>query len=198
MSTPLTTRVPEPPVQTVAATAVTDTLAPLKIRADKLSFYYGPKRALTDISMDIRTNVVTAFIGPSGCGKSTFLRTLNRMNDIITGARVDGLIEIDRQNIYAPGTDVVALRRAELAVAVVDAVQVLDQAVAAQRLAGEQRLHFGQCGGIDAPALGRLALALPVRRGQHDGYGRVVQRGLFGWATTALSPRRRCRVQCID
>ena len=68
-------------------------------------------RALTDISMEIRTNVVTAFIGPSGCGKSTFLRTLNRMNDIITGARVEGLVEIDRQNIYAAGTDVVALRR---------------------------------------------------------------------------------------
>ncbi|HEX5216925.1 MAG TPA: phosphate ABC transporter ATP-binding protein PstB [Vicinamibacterales bacterium] len=109
MSTPLTTRVPE--VSSRAAAPVSEADSPLKIRADKLSFYYGPKRALTDISMEIRTNVVTAFIGPSGCGKSTFLRTLNRMNDIITGSRVEGLVEIDRQNIYAAGTDVVALRR---------------------------------------------------------------------------------------
>ena len=109
MSTPLATRVPELASHTLAQASAPP--SPLKIRADKLSFYYGPKRALTDISMEIRTKVVTAFIGPSGCGKSTFLRTLNRMNDIVTGARVEGLVEIDGQDIYAPGTDVVALRR---------------------------------------------------------------------------------------
>jgi phosphate transport system ATP-binding protein len=84
---------------------------PAKIEADSLDFYYGEKRALEDISVKIQPNLVTAFIGPSGCGKSTFLRTLNRMNDIIPGTRVDGQILIDNRDIYAPGVDVVALRR---------------------------------------------------------------------------------------
>ena len=84
---------------------------PVKVDVDRLNFYYGPKRALTDISIAMRTNVVTAFIGPSGCGKSTFLRTLNRMNDIIPGARVEGRVRIDGQDVYGPGVDVVALRR---------------------------------------------------------------------------------------
>ena len=82
-----------------------------KIEARELSFYYGPKRALESISVSIRTNLVTACIGPSGCGKSTFLRTLNRMNDIIPGTRVDGVVRIDGQDIYQPGVDVVQLRR---------------------------------------------------------------------------------------
>jgi phosphate transport system ATP-binding protein len=85
--------------------------APLKIDVQKMDFYYGEKRALSDISIGIRQNLVTAFIGPSGCGKSTFLRTLNRMNDIIGGTRVEGQVRIDGQDIYAAGTDVVALRR---------------------------------------------------------------------------------------
>ena len=76
-----------------------------------LNFYYGQKRALEAITIGIRPNVVTAFIGPSGCGKSTFLRTLNRMNDIIPGTRAEGEVIIEGQNIYSPGTDVVALRR---------------------------------------------------------------------------------------
>ena len=84
---------------------------PCKIEAQGLDFYYGQKRALQEISLKIRPNVVTAFIGPSGCGKSTFLRTLNRMNDIIPGARVEGRVLIDEENIYDPGVDVVALRR---------------------------------------------------------------------------------------
>jgi phosphate transport system ATP-binding protein len=84
---------------------------PLKIEVEKLNFYYGQKRALQDISISIRSNLVTAFIGPSGCGKSTFLRTLNRMNDIIGGTRVEGAVRIDNQDVYAAGTDVVALRR---------------------------------------------------------------------------------------
>jgi phosphate transport system ATP-binding protein len=82
-----------------------------KIAADGVNFYYGPKRALHDISITIRPHVVTAFIGPSGCGKSTFLRTLNRMNDLIPETRLEGSIQIDGQNIYAPSVDVVALRR---------------------------------------------------------------------------------------
>jgi phosphate transport system ATP-binding protein len=84
---------------------------PAKIEADGLNFFYGDKRALQDISVKIQQNLVTAFIGPSGCGKSTFLRTLNRMNDIIPGARVEGRVLIDSSNIYEPGVDVVRLRR---------------------------------------------------------------------------------------
>src|SRR5262245_49910601 len=82
-----------------------------KIHIDQLNFYYGRTRALRDISLSIPPNQVTAFIGPSGCGKSTLIRTLNRMNDVIPGTRVEGRIELDGKNVYAPGTDVVALRR---------------------------------------------------------------------------------------
>jgi phosphate transport system ATP-binding protein len=82
-----------------------------KIVVNNLDFYYGSKRALENINVTIPANRVTAFIGPSGCGKSTFLRTLNRMNDIIAGSRVEGEIRIDGRDIYDRGTDVVALRR---------------------------------------------------------------------------------------
>jgi phosphate transport system ATP-binding protein len=85
--------------------------APTKIDVTGLNFYYGTTRALIDISLAIKANLVTALIGPSGCGKSTFLRSLNRMNDIIPAARVEGRVAIDGQDIYAQGTDVVALRR---------------------------------------------------------------------------------------
>jgi phosphate transport system ATP-binding protein len=81
------------------------------IEVERLNFFYGTKRALEDISLRVQERLVTAFIGPSGCGKSTLLRTLNRMNDIIGGTRVDGRVLIDGADIYAPGTDVVALRR---------------------------------------------------------------------------------------
>jgi phosphate transport system ATP-binding protein len=84
---------------------------PVSIDVQGLSFYYGAKRALENISIGIPARLVTAFIGPSGCGKSTFLRTLNRMNDIIAGTRVEGKVLIDGDDIYRPGTDVVALRR---------------------------------------------------------------------------------------
>ena len=82
-----------------------------KVSATDLDFYYGPVQALHRISLDIPAKQVTALIGPSGCGKSTFLRTLNRMNDIIDGTRVKGRILIDGEDIYAPEMDVVALRR---------------------------------------------------------------------------------------
>ena len=82
-----------------------------KISVSNLNFFYGKAQALYDISLDIPERQVVAFIGPSGCGKSTFLRTLNRMNDTIPGTRADGAVLIDGENIYAPGTDVVALRR---------------------------------------------------------------------------------------
>lgn len=82
-----------------------------KISVSHLNFYYGKSQALYDISLDVAEREVIAFIGPSGCGKSTFLRTLNRMNDTITGTRVEGEVIIDGRNIYAPGEDVVTLRR---------------------------------------------------------------------------------------
>ena len=78
---------------------------------EHLNFYYGPKKALENISIAIQRNLVTAFIGPSGCGKSTFLRTLNRMNDIIAGTRVEGQVLIEGDDVYGGRTDVVALRR---------------------------------------------------------------------------------------
>ncbi|NDV22430.1 phosphate ABC transporter ATP-binding protein PstB [Desulfovibrio sp. JC022] len=83
----------------------------VKIASRNLDFYYGDFKALEDISMDFRENRVTALIGPSGCGKSTFLRCLNRMNDLISGTRVDGNLILDEENIYAQGLDVVTLRR---------------------------------------------------------------------------------------
>ena len=82
-----------------------------KIDVQDLCFFYGETQALKDISVAIPSNRVTAFIGPSGCGKSTFLRTLNRMNDIIPGVRVQGRILINGQDIYDKATDVVELRR---------------------------------------------------------------------------------------
>lgn len=88
-----------------------ETNAKIKISVRNLNFFYDKSPALHDISLDIPEREVMAFIGPSGCGKSTFLRTLNRMNDTIPGARADGTVLIDDKNIYAPGTDVVSLRR---------------------------------------------------------------------------------------
>jgi len=86
-------------------------LRPAKISVRHLNFFYGRNQALHDISIELPERMVTAFIGPSGCGKTTFLRTLNRMNDVISGARVEGEILIDGENTYAPGADVVDLRR---------------------------------------------------------------------------------------
>jgi len=83
----------------------------VKVKVEHLRFYYAGKPALSDISIDIRDRQITALIGPSGCGKSTFLRCLNRMNDTIPRARVEGRVLLDEQDIYAPETDVVELRR---------------------------------------------------------------------------------------
>jgi phosphate transport system ATP-binding protein len=83
----------------------------IKIRARDLDFYYGAARALKKVNLDCHDRKVTAIIGPSGCGKSTLIRTLNRMNDVIAGARVDGKILLDGQDINAPEVDVVELRR---------------------------------------------------------------------------------------
>jgi phosphate transport system ATP-binding protein len=88
-----------------AATAV------VKVDVRNLNFFYGKLQALHSVSLEIPEKVVMAFIGPSGCGKSTFLRTLNRMNDVIPGTREEGEVFIDGVNVYEPGTDVVELRR---------------------------------------------------------------------------------------
>ena len=83
----------------------------VKINVNKVNFYYGTNKALHDVSVQIRQKAVTALIGPSGCGKSTFLRSLNRMNDLIPGARLEGTVELDGENIYSDGMDVIHLRR---------------------------------------------------------------------------------------
>ena len=83
---------------------------PTKIAARDVSVFYGDKQALFDVSMDIADKTVTALIGPSGCGKSTFLRTMNRMNDTISGARVTGRIEIEGEDVNARSVDPVLLR----------------------------------------------------------------------------------------
>ena len=82
----------------------------IKIKSTNLNVFYGEKQALFDINLDINHNEVTALIGPSGCGKSTFIRCINRMNDVIDICKIQGEIEMDGKNIYAPNTDVVSLR----------------------------------------------------------------------------------------
>lgn len=83
----------------------------IKIKVRNLNLHYGTNHALKGIDMDIYKNAVTAFIGPSGCGKSTFLRTLNRMNDMVDNVKIDGLVEIDGVNIYDGRTDTIELRK---------------------------------------------------------------------------------------
>lgn len=82
-----------------------------KIQVNKLKLYYGESQALKKISLGIPNNTVLALIGPSGCGKSTFIKTLNRMNDLIPGVRIEGEILLDGVDIYHPDTDVVMLRK---------------------------------------------------------------------------------------
>lgn len=82
-----------------------------KITVRDLNLYYGENHALKDVNMNIRENCVTAFIGPSGCGKSTFLKTLNRMNDLVDGVRITGEVKLDDEDIYAEGVDTTVLRK---------------------------------------------------------------------------------------
>ena len=82
-----------------------------KISTQKLNLYYGENHALKDVSLDLYENKITAFIGPSGCGKSTYLKTLNRMNDLVPGVKITGEVRYRGEDIYAPGTDVCRLRR---------------------------------------------------------------------------------------
>jgi phosphate transport system ATP-binding protein len=119
MSTPIpaTTTQPHAPragaTEEASALARAASVAPAetKVSVRGLNFFYGRAQALHNISIEIPSRIVMAFIGPSGCGKSTFLRTLNRMNDTIPGTRVEGSVRVDGQDVYAPDTDVVELRR---------------------------------------------------------------------------------------
>jgi phosphate transport system ATP-binding protein len=112
LSAVMTSAPPRPQSQKAPATPREPAVeAAAKIDVAGLDFYYGPRRVLEQISVQIRPNEVTALIGPSGCGKSTFLRTLNRMNDIVPGSRVEGAVTIDGHDIYASAVDVVDLRR---------------------------------------------------------------------------------------
>ena len=101
----------EAPKIEVRPSTPVSTAGKAKVAVRDLNFFYGRTQALHNISLEIPERIVMAFIGPSGCGKSTFLRTLNRMNDVIPATRVDGQVMIDDHDIYAPGTDVVELRR---------------------------------------------------------------------------------------
>lgn len=81
------------------------------IRTENLNLWYGSHHALKDININIPKNKITALIGPSGCGKSTFLKTLDRMNDLVKDVRIEGRVELDGRNIYDPDVDVTALRK---------------------------------------------------------------------------------------
>ena len=83
----------------------------IKVKVENLNLYYGENHALKDVNMDIQENAVTAFIGPSGCGKSTYLKTLNRMNDLVDGVRIDGKVLLDGEDIYDPSVDTTILRK---------------------------------------------------------------------------------------
>lgn len=83
----------------------------LKMQIRNLNFYYGTHQVLKNINLNIKSNAITAIIGPSGCGKTTFIRTLNRMNDIILGTKIEGDILFDQKNIYDDDIDVVEIRR---------------------------------------------------------------------------------------
>ena len=102
---------PPRPAASAAPATTRPAPAPPKIDVKALNVSYGERRVLDGINAEIQPNQVTALIGPSGCGKSTFLRTLNRMNDIVPGARIEGTVTIDNRDIYAPAVDVVDLRR---------------------------------------------------------------------------------------
>jgi phosphate transport system ATP-binding protein len=90
---------------------MTESRTLVKIETSGLNFYYGPTQALKGINISIHSQQITALIGPSGCGKSTFLRTLNRMNELIPHTRMEGTVTLDGQDIYQPGMDVVSLRQ---------------------------------------------------------------------------------------
>ena len=86
-------------------------MSEIKISTRNLNLFYGDNHALKDIDMDMKAGSITAFIGPSGCGKSTFLKTLNRMNDLVPNVKITGEVKIDGEDVYDPKVDVTLLRK---------------------------------------------------------------------------------------
>ena len=99
------------PAATAATTASATSALPISFEISNLNLWYGAHHALHDINIDIPANQVTALIGPSGCGKSTFLKTLNRMQDLVENVRIEGQVLFNGQDIYGPKVDVTALRK---------------------------------------------------------------------------------------
>jgi phosphate transport system ATP-binding protein len=83
----------------------------IRMQAENINFYYGKEKALKNLSIDILNNKVTAIIGPSGCGKTTFIRLLNRMNDLVPGTKLEGVLTLDGEDIYSARVDTVEIRR---------------------------------------------------------------------------------------
>ena len=99
------------PISAEGATSFEVAIEKPIVEVEKLNMYYGETQALFDVDLQIREREVTAFIGPSGCGNSTLLRCINRLNDLIESARVEGEVRVEGENVYAPGYDVIDLRR---------------------------------------------------------------------------------------
>ena len=102
---------PQPPHEPGPARGPEERTPDPVFRVKDLAFFYGANQALRDVSLDIGAHEVTAFIGPSGCGKTTFIRCLNRMNDVITGTRVEGQVDFEGKPLYAPGVKAIDIRR---------------------------------------------------------------------------------------
>ena len=135
----------EPREEAASAAAPEPVVGPTSgaLRVERLNVYYGAFRAIRDVSLEIRAHAVTALIGPSGCGKSTFLRTLNRMHEVIPGTRVEGEVLLDGVSVYDPRVDPVQLRRV---VGMVfqrpnpfPTMSIYDNVVAGLRLTGRHR-----------------------------------------------------------
>ena len=99
------------PANSEASASITGTMEKFKIQTEKLNAWFGNNHVLKDLSINVKENEVTAIIGPSGCGKSTFIRCLNRMHELVPGARSSGAVLLDNTNVYARGTDPVTVRR---------------------------------------------------------------------------------------
>jgi phosphate transport system ATP-binding protein len=110
-SGPVESQAPSAPVAPAHAATAGEEMASGRIDVEDLNVFYGSFRAVRDVSLTIQPRSVTAIIGPSGCGKSTFLRTLNRMHELVPGARVEGAVDLDGIDIYRPDVDPVQLRR---------------------------------------------------------------------------------------
>ena len=161
-----------------------------RIDVKDLNVYYGSFKAVEDVTMTVEPRSVTAFIGPSGCGKSTFLRTLNRMHEVIPGGRVEGSVRLDDEDLYAAGVDPVGVRRT---VGMVfqrpnpfPTMSICDNVAAGLRLNGvkNKKLHRRDGGAVAAPGE-------PVERGQ--GPAGQARRRAVRWPAAAAVHRPRHR-----